>query len=565
MVFLLRVSPVDPATFCGRRADRVGGTPEESPAALISASAPHQHGLTSGRRLWSNVGFKTPRSPSRPGRCTVIWRVANGRLEMRRSTRRTRLWQRWGILVAVSAVVVFALVLIIQRDKGFAFTPRWSAVFAAWALLTLTVVVDAVVRWQGDRDVDAAVVDAKAQADAARRFAAEAADRARKAGADPIGDPQVRAAGNLAVGAAIEYTSALVRARRAGLKNLVVGADGRASTSKIQAVLWTYAVLFALLYMVVLGRTLFAGVPGEAAPGVGGFGNAFADFLAAGFRFEYVALLGLPIAGAVAAKGITTGKVVSEEVLKAPAGAKPGVGRGLAEAVSNDSGQTDLVDFQYFAFSLVALLYYFITFATTSAVEPARGLPVIPATLLALSGVSTTAYLFKKQLESGLAPVISSVAPMRVVVGVDREIQITGDGFLAEGRRANSAFNQVLVDGRPLQTRKWTATSVTALLPSAVDRETLVELGWRDKADAVLVVRDDRGNSSPLVKIEVVLPKEAPPPDEATAGTAPAAPPASATPAPGAPASPASQVDEMSASELAVDEVPADDSTVKLS
>jgi hypothetical protein len=459
---------------------------------------------------------------------------------------RNRGWQRTGLLLALAAAVVFAVVLIVQRERGFAFTPRWSALFAGWALLTITLLVDVVVRWQGDRNVDAEVADAKRQAAAARRFAAEIADRARAAGSDPIDDPRVKAAGGLAVGAAAEYTSALVRARRAGLKSLVVGADGRASTSKIQAVLWTYAVLFALLYMVVLGRTMFGSSGGGGAPGVGGFGDAFADFLAAGFRFEYVALLGLPIAGAVAAKGITSGKVVSEDVLKAPAGAKPGVGRGLAEAVSDDSGQTDLVDFQYFAFNLVALIYYFVSFATNSAVNPAEGLPVIPATLLALSGVSTTAYLVKKQLETGLAPVITSVAPMRVIVGADREMQIIGDGFLAEGKRVNSAFNQVLLDGRPLQTRKWTATSVTALLPSEIDRETLAELGWRDKVDAQLVVRDDRGTSSPLVKVEVILPA-AEVEEEPAAG------------APAAGGSVSSAVDDMTASELTAMDGPANE------
>jgi hypothetical protein len=454
---------------------------------------------------------------------------------MMRSAARLRKWQRFGVGLAVLSAAVFVVVVIVQRDRGFAFTPRWSALFAAWALLVITLVVDGVVRWQGDRDVDAAVVDAKAQAEAARRFAAAAADRARAGGVDPIDDARVKEAGTLAVGAATEYTVALVRARRAGLKSLVVGADGRASTSKIQAVIWTYGVLFALLYMIVLGRTLVAVTAGGVAPGVGGFGDAFAEFLGAGFRFEYVALLGLPIAGAVAAKGITTGKVAHEDLLKAPTGAKPGVGRGLAEAVSNDAGQTDLVDFQYFAFNLVALLYYFVTFATTSAVDPTKGLPVIPATLLALSGVSTTAYLVKKQLESGLAPVITSVAPMRVIAGVDREIQIVGDGFLAEGRRVNSAFNQVLLDGRPLQTRKWTPTSVTAMLPTAVDRETLAELGWRDKPDADLTVRDDRGNSSPLVRIEVIMsPPEEPPPvaeEPAAPGDSPGDSPVESAPA----------------------------------
>jgi len=247
------------------------------------------------------------------------------------------------------------------------------------------------------------------------------------------------------------------------------------TTSKIQATLWTYAVLFTLIYMLILGRR----ISGDTPPGTGAYRDALTDFLAAGFRPEYVALLGLPVAGALAAKGIVTGKLVDEKILKPPSSDTPGVARGLAEAVCDDSGQTDLLDFQYVAFNVVALLYFFITFATGAATDPTDGFPTIPATLLALSGVSTAAYLAKKQMESGVAPVISSVTPMRVVLGLDHRIVITGAGFLAQGKPANSVFNQVLLDGRPLPTEQpWKSTVVTALLPTTADNAELGELGW---------------------------------------------------------------------------------------
>jgi hypothetical protein len=421
---------------------------------------------------------------------------------MRRLERR---WRALGVLLSAATIGVFGWALVAHGDRGFAFTPRWSALFAGWALLTITLFLDWLVRRQGDESAERAVEVAKDRAVAARAYAAEVARRAHAKHRNPL-SRDVVAAGQVAVSAAAEHTAALVRARRAGLKSLVIGTDGRASTSKIQAVLWTYGILYTLLYMVVLGRTL---LQTRDTRGVGQYGDAFADFLNAGFRPEYVALLGLPIAGAIAAKGIVTGKVVSQEVLKAPSSAQPGVGRGLAEAVSNDAGQTDMVDFQYFGFNLIALLYFFISFATTSALDPSRGLPVIPPTLLALSGVSTTAYLFKKQLESGAAPVVTSVSPMRIVLGTDRRFLITGDGFLAEGRPANTTFNQVLLDGRPLPTTDWTRTSVTAVLPDIADRTTLEELGWRQttrQRAASLIVRDDKGTGSPLVEVEVILP-----------------------------------------------------------
>ncbi|HEY2949972.1 MAG TPA: IPT/TIG domain-containing protein [Micromonosporaceae bacterium] len=427
-----------------------------------------------------------------------------------------RRWRTFGVVVWAAATATFAWAVAAHADRGFAFTPRWSALFAAWALLTITLFLDWLVRRQGDESVERAAEIAKQRADAARAYAAQVARAAHRKHRSPLGKDVV-AAGRVAVSAAAEYASALVRARRAGLKSLVIGADGRASTSKIQAVMWTYGILYTLLYMVVLGRTVFGTAETR---GVGGFGDAFADFLNAGFRPEYVALLGLPIAGAVAAKGITSGKVVSQDLLKPPPTAEPGVGRGLAEAVSNDAGQTDMVDFQYFAFNLIALLYFFISFATTSALDPSKGLPTIPPTLLALSGVSTTAYLVKKQLETGAAPVITSVTPMRMVLGTDQHLLVAGDGFLAEGKPVNTAFNQVLLDGRPLPTADWSRTSVTAVLPDLTDRVALEELGWRETLPtrpAALTVRDDRGTSSPLVEVDIVLPGgvvEEPPPVE---------------------------------------------------
>src|SRR3954469_4510410 len=46
-----------------------------------------------------------------------------------------------------------------------------------------------------------------------------------------------------------------IEMRRRGLKRLVIGADGRASTSKVQVVLWTYSVLFVLVFLLFYGHT----------------------------------------------------------------------------------------------------------------------------------------------------------------------------------------------------------------------------------------------------------------------------------------------------------------------
>jgi hypothetical protein len=61
---------------------------------------------------------------------------------------------------------------------------------------------------------------------------------------------------------------------------------------------------------------------------------------------------------------MTQSKVATRRMTKDPVDAdlaggkdrrREGVIKGLAEVVTNDRGETDLIDFQYFAFNLVAL------------------------------------------------------------------------------------------------------------------------------------------------------------------------------------------------------------------
>ena len=165
--------------------------------------------------------------------------------------------------------------------------------------------------------------------------------------------------------------------KRHGIGALFIGADNRTSTSKLQATLWTYAILWALI-------SLLAGA------GVDEFNDALGDNL----REEYFLLLGGPFAAAVAAKAITAPK--AREGRKQP---KETEGRSTAservvEAVANDTGAIDLGDFQYVAFTLLTLTYF--TWAFIDA--PGNGLPSIPGTLLVLTGVSLSTYIGKKAL-----------------------------------------------------------------------------------------------------------------------------------------------------------------------
>src|SRR6266705_62709 len=178
-----------------------------------------------------------------------------------------------GLLVAWPAL---AVIYLLSAGKGLALTSRWSAALAIWLLCFITVVLHLLVRSQSDAKADDALVDATKKADDQRRVAGNLADISRT-------------------------TSAAARARRAGLKSLVIGADGRASTSKLQAVMWTYALLLVFFYMLFLNRTLWHGAATPTLPSPSG---TFDKFIHSPLQPEYFALLGLPIVAAVTAKAL---------------------------------------------------------------------------------------------------------------------------------------------------------------------------------------------------------------------------------------------------------------------
>ena len=214
--------------------------------------------------------------------------------------------------------------------------------------------------------------------------------------------------------------------RRRGLKGLVVGADGRASTSKAQATLWTFLTLFAALYLLMLGRTpncggayngeggkpLFWSTCGARVPDVQVFDVAFSDPTGA-----LPLLLGLPIAAAVFAKASTAARerearrqkmagqssepdprspdtpsatTVIEPKTPADNSAHVGIAAGVGQLVSNDHGDVDLLDGQYVAFNLLLAAVFLVLLLTRGAEE---GLPELPHTLLILSGVTSGSYV----------------------------------------------------------------------------------------------------------------------------------------------------------------------------
>src|SRR5690349_1241007 len=143
--------------------------------------------------------------------------------------------------------------------------------------------------------------------------------------------------------------------RTVGLKGAVVGQDGIASTSRLMPALWTVALLFGVVLLLVVSRTPH--YPKPLTPnfvnpsGVGGSCPAraltlgavsFADQLGKNFPWDYLLLLGFPVGAALTAKWQA---IPFGDRLRAPAGTAGkasvpdpqniGVGPGLSQVISN--------------------------------------------------------------------------------------------------------------------------------------------------------------------------------------------------------------------------------------
>jgi len=167
--------------------------------------------------------------------------------------------------------------------------------------------------------------------------------------------------------------------RRGGsrfIAGLILGKDNRWSTSKASVALWTYAVLFAFIAILLHTR-----------------GQGLNDIE---LSDQYLLLLGIPSAAAVGAAGITQSKISAGTLVKPPAPSPPNALEGIGQLVSDDNGNADLLDAQYFAFSLLLLAYFLLQFLTAESTT----LPTLPGTLVGLSGVSAVSYLAKKGLQT---------------------------------------------------------------------------------------------------------------------------------------------------------------------
>lgn len=209
-------------------------------------------------------------------------------------------------------------------------------------------------------------------------------------------------------------------------KELVVGKDGRWSTSKFQATAWTLAVLFALFTLFwAYAMVQFGDLVGWEmlkrlqAP----LGGGFDDFFSSKFDETYLVLLGLPLGTAVVTKAITMTKIANGTEVKPPKHEGDGTG-AVQELVGNDRGETELTDFQYLLFNLLAIAYFLVAFMS----HPVLGLPALPDTLVALTGVAAAAYIGKKGVYKE-PPILLGVMPPSGRPG--EEVDVYGQQLLA--------------------------------------------------------------------------------------------------------------------------------------
>ena len=217
-----------------------------------------------------------------------------------------------------------------------------------------------------------------------------------------------------------------------GIWNAARGADGRASTSKFQAFVWTGAVLWAYVAIVAA-----RGLPSiEAAGTTSGLPSLPPNILVA---------LGISLGTAVGAAAISANATDSGQVVKVPTQDK-----GLAPIFTSDEGQPDLGKIQLVAFTFIAVAVFLgevLQGITTDA--GTASLPDIDPTLAALMGLGSAVYLGGK-LATGSTPFLNGRLPESIKPSdpvANRTVTVAGVNLGSDPSQV-----QAFVDGELVQT-----------------------------------------------------------------------------------------------------------------
>ena len=202
-----------------------------------------------------------------------------------------------------------------------------------------------------------------------------------------------------------------------GFVDVLIGSDGRVSTSKTMVYGWTFVFVSALVIMTSM--VIFGYLKSGQAFQTGSNWDA------------YLLLLGGPFASAVIAKGIVSCQTQQDPTSKSGTPATAGTANTMSttvvaqpsatDIVNGDSGTPSLVDTQYSIFSLVAILYFAGVFianldkfaAGAVTADKAEWLPQIPSALLGLTSLAALTYVGNKAVQTqGLRVVSFSPNPV---------------------------------------------------------------------------------------------------------------------------------------------------------
>jgi hypothetical protein len=263
------------------------------------------------------------------------------------------------------------------------------------------------------------------------------------------------------------------------IRALVVGADNRTSTSKTVALAWTYAVVFALLALII--AKWFGSNAGYQA------------LLKHGLGDDYWLLLGGPYAAVIIAKASTSAQAQSGGKSSAAVG-----GASPAQLVANDQGQADLGDFQYVVFNVVALVFFF------AALIPhlSAGIPQLPSFLIGLATVSAATYSAKKTLLQEPDPTLTSLAPstaLRSLASKATQIEVWGKNLivkapLGDGLDRTPAVLVAGVEAKLVASEKRSnADRLTVEVPASVPAGQVKVTAVRDDGVAASAPADQDG------------------------------------------------------------------------
>ncbi|MGH9761014.1 MAG: IPT/TIG domain-containing protein, partial [Blastocatellia bacterium] len=226
--------------------------------------------------------------------------------------------------------------------------------------------------------------------------------------------------------------------------DIVEGADGRPSTSKLQFWAWTIVALFSYVALYA-SRVLDA------------HDTSYIDSI----PHNLLIAMGLSIGTATAAKTITAAYVQAGKIAKTQVGSNE---RLFSSLFVDDSGVPDLSKMQVLAWTVIGIAMYLITvgysIGSMHITHHVESLPDIDPALMVLMGLGQGAYLGKKLVTTS-TPRLTGISPSAAAAGA--EVTVTG---LAFGSAADG--NQVTYDGKALlsvEADKWTDTSVKFLIP----------------------------------------------------------------------------------------------------